>query len=296
VTRYAPQWIQAAAYPAGVDRRLLGALWPTVAVTGMAVTPASAMTVNIAPGQAAIPAANGTGSVLCSSDAVEQVTLGAAPASGQNRYDLVVAQSRGQDLDGGANNDWLFTAVAGSASASPSPPAVPAGAVAVAQVYVPGASVTVTAPNILDVRPRRLDQPWGASWGLIGYVRNSLTTGPLTTVETDIAGLSITWTPIPGRRYRTSVKVSASSSVLNDVAQIKITDAANTMLELRRVVMTTAGAYTVATWETMGTALGSALAVTTRKARVVRDAAGTGNITILGGPNNEITVEDIGPN
>jgi hypothetical protein len=294
MTRFAPQWIQAAAYPAGVDRRLIGALWPVVAVTGMQVSPAAAMTVNIAAGQCAIPAANGTGSVLCSSDAIEQVTLAAAPASGQSRYDVIVAQARAQDLDGGANNDWLFTAVTGSASASPAPPALPQGTVALAQVLVPGASVTITAGNITDIRPGRLTQPWNASWGVVGYVKNSSTTGPITTVETDISGLTVTWQPVSGRRYRTSIKVSVSSSVVNDVAQVKITDAANTMLELRRVQLVTAGAWTVATWMSEGSSGPSA--PLTRKARIVRDAAGTGNITIIGGPNNEITVEDIGPN
>jgi hypothetical protein len=294
MTRYTPLWLQAGDYPANSDRRLIGALWPVAAVTGMAVTPATAMTVNIAAGQAAIPAPNGTGSVLCSSDAIEQVTLSAAPASGSNRYDLIVAQARGQDIDGGASNDWLFTAVQGSAAASPVAPAVPAGAVAVAQVYVAGASVTVTGANIADVRPGRLNQPWNASWGLVpaGWVKNNATTGPLTTTETDISGLAVTWNGISGRRYRTSVKVSVSSSVLNDVAQVKITDQANTMLELRRVQLVTAGAWTVATWMSEAGVSGPM----TRKARVVRDAAGTGNITILGGPNNEITVEDIGPN
>lgn len=294
MTRFAPQWIQAAQYPAGVDRRLIGALWPNAAVTGMAVTPASAMTVNIAAGQAAIPAANGTGSVLCTSDAVEQVTLATAPASGSNRIDLIVAQSRGQDLDGGANNDWLFAAVTGSAAPSPVAPAVPAGAVAIAQITVPGASVTVTAPNILDVRPGRTNQPWNSSWGVVGYVKNSATTGPITTTETDITGLTVSWTPVIGRRYRTSIKVSASSSVLNDIVQIKITDGANTMLELRRVQCVTAGAWTVATFVCIG-APGVTPGPTTHKARVVRDAGGTGNITILASPNNEILVEDIGP-
>ncbi len=294
MTRFAPLWIQASNYPAGVDRRLLGALWPQPAVSGMAVTPASAMTVNIAPGQAAIPAANGTGAVLCTSDAIEQVTLATAPASGQNRYDLVVAQARGNDLDGGANNDWLFAAVTGSAAASPAVPAVPAGAVAVARVYVPGASVTVTAPNILDVRPGRTNQPWSTSWGVVGYVKNSSTSGPITTVETDVTGLSVTWLALSGRRYRTSVKVSVSSTVVNDVAQVRITDDANVMLELRRVQLVTAGAWTVATWLCVGQA-GATAGLLTHKARFVRDAGGTGNISVLASPNNEITVEDIGP-
>ena len=43
------------------------------------------MTVNVAAGQVAVPTQNNTGSTLCTSDAVEVVTLAAAPASGTNR-------------------------------------------------------------------------------------------------------------------------------------------------------------------------------------------------------------------
>lgn len=151
MTRYTPQWLQAGSYAAGVDRRLIGALWPSAAVSGCAVTFASAMTVNIAAGQVAVPTSNGTGSLLCSSDAVEQVTLAAAPGSGTNRIDLVVCQARGNDVDGGSNNDFLFAAVTGTPAASPAAPAVPANAVALARILVPGGSAAITPANITMV-------------------------------------------------------------------------------------------------------------------------------------------------
>jgi hypothetical protein len=153
MTRYAPQWLQAGSYSAAVDRRLMGALWPAPASVGCAVSVASGMTVNVASGQVAVPSGNNTGSILCSSDAVEPVVLAAAPASGSNRIDLVVCQARGNDLDGGANNDFLFTTVTGTAAASPTVPATPANAVALAQIFIPGGSASVTAGNITDVRP-----------------------------------------------------------------------------------------------------------------------------------------------
>jgi len=153
MTRHTPNWLQAGQYSAAWDRDLIGALWPSPAAAGAAVTVASGMTVNVAPGQIAVPTPNNTGSVLCTSDAVEQVVLAAAPASGVNRYDLVTCQARGNDLDGGANNDFIFTSVTGVAVASPVPPAVPAGAVALAQIYIPGGSAAITAGNIVDRRP-----------------------------------------------------------------------------------------------------------------------------------------------
>jgi hypothetical protein len=158
MTRYTPQWLQQGSYPASVDRRLIGALWPSPASSGLAVTVASGMTVNIAPGQVAVPSSNNTGTMLCSSDAVEQPpALSAAPASPNNRIDLIICQVRGNDLDAGANNDFLFTTVTGVAATTPVAPAVPANAVALAQIYVPGNSASIVAGNITDLRP------WGLS-------------------------------------------------------------------------------------------------------------------------------------
>jgi hypothetical protein len=152
MTRQTPLWLQAGSYPAAYDRRLIGSIWPTAAVTGCAVSVGGGMNMGVAPGTVVAPTANGTGSVLCYSDAAETVTAAAAPASGSNRIDLVVCQPRGNDLDGGANNDFIFTVVTGTAAATPVAPAVPAGAVVLAQVYIPGGSSSVTAGNITDRR------------------------------------------------------------------------------------------------------------------------------------------------
>jgi hypothetical protein len=157
MTRYTPQWLQQGVYAAGVDRRLIGALWPSSASVGAAVTVASGMGVNVAAGQIAVPAGNGTGSVLCSSDAVEVVTLASAPTSPNNRIDLVICQARGNDLDAGSNNDFIFTTVTGTPATTPTVPAVPANAAAIAQVYVPGNSAAIVAGNITDVRPALLN-------------------------------------------------------------------------------------------------------------------------------------------
>jgi hypothetical protein len=110
------------------------------------------MNMNIAPGGVVVPTPNNTGSVLCYSDAVEVVTSPTAPASGTNRYDVVVCQARGNDLDGGSNNDFLFQVVSGVASASPAVPAIPAGAVAIARVLVIGGSASLSSANLVDLR------------------------------------------------------------------------------------------------------------------------------------------------
>ncbi|HEY2302999.1 MAG TPA: hypothetical protein VGH66_13965 [Acidimicrobiales bacterium] len=152
MTLYPPQWLQAGSYAAGVDRRLIGALWPGPASSGCAVSPSSLMTLNVAAGQVAVPSPNNTGSTLCTSDAVATVTLTAA--SGSNpRIDLVTCHPRGADLDGGTNNDFIFDFITGTPAASPAVPATPAGQVALAQIYVGTGVTSIVAGNITDVRP-----------------------------------------------------------------------------------------------------------------------------------------------
>jgi hypothetical protein len=146
------QWVQAGSYAASDDRNLIAALWPGPATTGCAVAPiGGAMNVQIAPGKVAVPSQNNTGSSLCSSSAVEQVTL--TPAAAQDRIDLVICRPQGADLDGGANTGFIFDVVTGVPAASPAVPATPAGTVSLAQVRVPTGSAAIVAGNITDVRP-----------------------------------------------------------------------------------------------------------------------------------------------
>ena len=153
MTRYTPLWLQAGSYAASVDRRLISAVWPVAAVSGMAVSPLSAMTVNVAPGWCVVPSANSTGSVLCASDAVEVVgPLSAAPGAGVNRIDLIICQVASADIGAGSGDVFTITFVTGTPAASPVAPAVPAGATVLAQIYIPALSASITAGNITDRR------------------------------------------------------------------------------------------------------------------------------------------------
>ncbi|HEX3455667.1 MAG TPA: tail fiber protein, partial [Gaiellaceae bacterium] len=155
MTRYTPLWEQQGNYAASVDRRLISTIWPAARTSGLAVTVVGGMTVQIAPGSAAVPTANSTGSVLCVSDAVENLLLAAAPASGLDRYDLVIVRPRGNDLDGGTNNDFIFDFVEGPAvtSGTATPPAAPAGTVELAYIGRPGGEAAIVAGDINDSRP-----------------------------------------------------------------------------------------------------------------------------------------------
>jgi hypothetical protein len=154
MTRYTPLWEQLGSYAASTDRHLLSTMWPNGVINGMVVSAGgSSMQLQISSGQAAVPSQNNTGSSLCISDAVENVVIAAAPGSGLNRIDLVLVRPRGQDLDGGSNNDFIFdTSVTGVPAATPVAPSVPAGSLALAQVYVGANVVAITQGNITDVR------------------------------------------------------------------------------------------------------------------------------------------------
>jgi hypothetical protein len=198
----------------------------------MAVTVSSGMTVNIGAGSAAVPSANNTGSVLCVSDATDNATLAAAPGSGSNRYDLVIVQARGNDLDGGANNDFLFTTVTGTAAATPTVPAVPSNAIALAQIYVPGGSASVTAGNIADVRPGPLAVPQPV--GRLGY--SQITAGTTSVSTETAAGPSVTVTMPPNRYLRLEAYTRAMNGAVNGSAFMRVKEGATVINELQLAI------------------------------------------------------------
>ena len=81
-----------------------------------------------------------------------QVSLTVAASNATNpRIDVVIAQVEDASYSG-ANNDWMLAIVTGTAAASPTVPALPANAVVLAYLWIPAASTSVTAGNILDLR------------------------------------------------------------------------------------------------------------------------------------------------
>lgn len=223
MTRYTPLWLQAGSYPAGVDRRLISAVWPAAVVSGCAVTVQANMNLNVAAGWVVVPAANNTGSVLCASDAVEVVTLGTAPGAGTNRIDVVVCTVTSTDIGTAAGDAFSFTSVAGTPAASPVAPTVPAGSVAIAQVLVLGGQATIQAGNITDRRaPSRPADSLHAS-----VYRNTAYTIPtaqaalaMDTVRFDPSAMFTTGAlkvPVAGV-YQVAVMITAAQSINGLVA------------------------------------------------------------------------------
>jgi hypothetical protein len=234
MTRYTPLWEQAGSYPASVDRSLIASVAGAAGyplVRGCAVTvSAGTMNMNIAPGAVIVPTPNNTGSVSCYSDAVEVVTSPVAPASGSNRIDVVICQARGNDLDGGSNNDFLFQVIAGAAATAGSEvvPATPAGAVALAQVRVIGGAASLNAANLID---RRILQPWAEPWGIQAAVIDPVGQTSIG-AEGDFAHPTpLTWNALANRRYRVSICTGwLGMTAPPGYMQLFICDAANTHL------------------------------------------------------------------
>ena len=206
MTRFTPLWQQNGQYAATEDRRLIGALWPAAAISGMSVSAAGGgMIVNVAAGTAAIPAPNSTGSLLCASDATEQIELDLAGSGGaENRIDLVVVALAGAEIGLAGDAGFEFQAVHGGFASAPSPPAVPAGCLALAQVYIAGGAVAIAPGNITDVRPTRqlavpLPVPVGAPLGIIASFN-----GPAvpTTGQGEFGTLVANFPAVAGRAYR----------------------------------------------------------------------------------------------
>jgi hypothetical protein len=290
MTRYTPLWEQSGSYAASVDRHLISSLWPNPASTGCALTAqAGTMTVNVAAGTVAVPSQNATGSTLCVSDAVEQVVIAAAPGSGQNRIDLVICRPRGTDLDGGANNDFIFDTVAGVPAASPVAPAVPAGTVLLGQVLVPGGSAAVTQANITDGRPGGFSplRTVGRAVGPAAQVNLPAAFG-FTTV------LTVTVPVVAGRRYRVYANAFINiggSAVSNrnaiQVAPVDVTHVSANTGRVQILAQTNGSGFAPnGTWTYTAPSTGN---------QTFTLAAGTDQASTVAVNNAELSIDDIGP-
>lgn len=162
----------------------------------LAVTGTSGMSYSVAAGQAvADRGSTALGSYLGSNDAAATVTTTAAPGTaGQSRYDVIWIRFPDAE-QGDANSAAVLGVTQGTASASPTVPAIPTGALALAQALVPnGATRTDTLVTITQVAP------WTVARGAAVPVRSSTERGALSTYSGLTAyridtGRTEQWTP-----------------------------------------------------------------------------------------------------
>ena len=127
--------------------------------------------------------------------------------------------------------------------------------------------------------------------GEMGYAQRTTDQGGITTV-TDVTSLSVTWTAVSSRRYKITAQAGLLSSVLDDVASIWITDAANAKQATAYVLVRTVSFGVQTNTSKIVTGLSGS---TTWKVRAER-IAGTGSISVVSGATfpSFILVEDIG--
>ena len=101
---------------------------------------------------------------------------------------------------------------------------------------VVGDDLILTRYDTTTINAGNVRGPSGTSTlGTIGYAQIIANKTGITTVD-DVAGLSVTWTALAGRRYRVSAQCKANSSVLGDAIKVAITDSSNTEISHSEII------------------------------------------------------------
>lgn len=160
MTKQNPLWMQtttgAPTYSARLDRMLIYNLFTEGVLSGFLVSQRAAganMTVDVSIGYAVVygdDQAN-QGAYLFQDDAVDSVTISAAPGSNK-RIDLVYARINDPNAGGPSGLNFTLGVVNGTASASPTVPALPTSAIPLAQILVTAGNVSVINSMITDAR------------------------------------------------------------------------------------------------------------------------------------------------
>lgn len=298
MTRYQPIWLQGGNYSAIQDRMLVaaalggGGVLPAGNITGMTPQVAgSSMNVQITAGRAVVPVdATSPAAYLCVSDAPEQATSPAAPASGQSRIDLFIIRPRDPAVNAAyTQNDWIFDVVPGTPVASgPTVPATPAGCLAVCQVLVVGGQATLSQANLTDMRVPG-GQLWNAAWGHLGFFQTSADAVATSTTPVVAAGQLVLTIPA-GRKLELSAVQRINSTAASSLAR--------SHLVMDGSIQTG--------FQTMPTVTGGAGAIDAAPSIVVTPSAGqhtftqsilrvsgSGNVTLQTGARMDVI--DIGP-
>jgi len=130
---------------------------------------------------------------------------------------------------------------------------------------------------------------WNQPWGYIG--RNASSTSQTSiSSETDLTGLSVTWTAVTGRIYRITLQVRVLQNTSTGANEAKITNSANTLQNKSTVSLTAASAFTHNIFAFVTPSSGSV----TYKGRL-STTAGTTDTVLSSTQQAEFVVEDMGP-
>ena len=152
-----PSWLQNGSHPAENDRLTNQALWATTGIINTASMEVTAnspagMTVIVADGWAAIVGTTqpDMGVYVAYNDAPVTLTITAASAT-LPRKDLICATVN-DSYYSGASDNVIYQVIAGTPNASPTIPATPDNSIALAEVLVGAAVLSINSGNITDLR------------------------------------------------------------------------------------------------------------------------------------------------
>lgn len=151
-----PIWAQNVSYSARLDRQFIDTVFTEGVISGLEVTQRGAganMSVDVAPGRASIVGDDqaSQGSYIAIITSTENVIIGAAPGA-NSRIDLVYLRINDPGAGGPAGNTATVGVVAGTAAASPVPPALPTSAIPLAHVLVNVGNASVLNSMITSKR------------------------------------------------------------------------------------------------------------------------------------------------
>ena len=136
--------------------------------------------------------------------------------------------------------------------------------------------------------------PWNTPWGRIGSAASTAATSSIGSSNTDVNGLSVTWTAVANRYYLTTVMVPIyQQTTAAGVAYLSVADGSNNEKIVSQVTCPAGSAATLTVRILETVTAGS----TTRKARIKQDGGGgaTGAIAYASNYPATILVEDLGP-
>lgn len=130
----------------------------------------------------------------------------------------------------------------------------------------------------------------GMPWGVMGYANGSTSDQSSISSEVDITGLSVTFTAISTRLYRTTLTMTVTQASSTGTVTGRITNEANSLIASAQQTLTatSSGQITVVSVET------GISGSTTRKGRIDTSA---GTVTVEGSATirARLVVEDLGP-
>lgn len=286
-------WLQARTdHTAEQDRALLNMIWKAEGITdasALAVSQRGAganMSVDVAAGQAVVAGddSGAQGKYCVWNDATKNLTISASDPTNA-RYDLVVARVK-DAFYSGASNAFSLEVITGTPAGSPAEPSLPNNCLKLAVVAVAAGATSITNANITDARV--IARPWYTAWGTVGYAAQTSSQAGFTT-ETDISGVSVTFTPVSGRRYRSTLRVPVADCAVASTLAGFVYNGATRVSQSNQSIA--AGASTNHTVQAVHTGLSGS---TTLKGRFI-STGGSATLTATADVPIWLMVEDIGP-